>query len=121
MLPPKGEGGGVGPPGPPGAAGPPGPAGARGPAGPAGRAATARVKCSAKRRRGKVSTTCRVRLAKPAVRSGKLRLSRQGVTYATGRIRAGRRTAVLRGRRLVRSGVYTLAQPGDKVTLTLRR
>ena len=60
-------------------------------------------------------------LSKRVSATATLRLTAGGVTYVTGRIRAGRRAAILNGRRAIPRGTYTLlVRSGDRKPTRLR-
>jgi hypothetical protein len=124
---PAGSDGADGATGPQGGTGPQGATGLQGPAGPQGAPGRdARVTCKpARRRRGQVKVTCRVRLVL-AVRSTRVRarLTRRGVLYATGSSSSGRASSVrLRAVRAIPSGRYrlTTVSTNSRGQKTIRR
>lgn len=133
---PSGEPGPKGDPGAPGAPGPAGPAGPVGPAGPKGDSGAtgpkgdkgdrgapgrdARVVCRIAKTRGKQRIACTVSYAKAGkatkVRAAaRARLTRNGRTYASGRVGALRAT-----RAVARGGRYTLRVGGLALAVRLR-
>jgi N-acetylneuraminic acid mutarotase len=122
-LPPAGEPGTDGRPGIAGPQGAPGAAGERGAPGPRGASGeTTRLRCTSKQRGARgITTRCEVTLPKRVSATATLRLTARGVTYLTGRIRAGRRAAMLNGRRPIPKGTYTLVvRSGDRKPTRLR-